>query len=87
VAIGMLDEGLLHAQLRDWYCRSGDELEQAVGGFVVDLVRGDLLVEIQAGGFAPLRRKLDLLAAEHRVRSPLLVREPRIRTSWISRAG
>jgi hypothetical protein len=68
VAIGTLNEGLLHAQLKEWYRRPGDELEQAVGEFVVDLVRGDLLVEIQTGGFAPLRRKLDLLAAEHRVR-------------------
>ena len=48
--IGTLNEGALHAQLKDWYRRPGDRLEQNVGGFVVDLVRGDLLVEIQTGG-------------------------------------
>jgi hypothetical protein len=59
--IGTLNEGALHAQLKDWYRRPGDRLEQRVEGYVIDLVRGDLLVEIQTGGFAPLRRKLDVL--------------------------
>jgi hypothetical protein len=68
VQIGTLNEGALHAQLKEWYRRPGDLLEQVAGSFVVDLVRGDLLVEIQTGGFAPLRRKLELLAQEHPVR-------------------
>jgi hypothetical protein len=68
MAIGTLNEGRLHAQLKEWYARPGDELEQPVGGFVVDLVRDDLLVEFQTGGFGPLRRKVEALTAEHRVR-------------------
>ena len=67
-AIGTLNEGALHAQLKDWYRRQGDRIEQVVDGFVVDLVRGNLLVEIQTGSFAPLRRKLELLTQRHRVR-------------------
>jgi hypothetical protein len=67
-AIGTLNEGALHAQLKDWYRRRGDRVEQVVDGFVVDLIRGKLLVEIQTGGFAPLRRKLELLTRQHRVR-------------------
>jgi hypothetical protein len=59
--IGTLNEGALHAQLKDWYRRPGDRLEEKVAGYVIDLVRGELLVEIQTGGFAPLRRKLDRL--------------------------
>jgi hypothetical protein len=66
--IGTLNEGALHAQLKDWYRRPGDRIEAVVDGFVVDLVRRDLLVEIQTGSFAPLRRKLELLLAGHRVR-------------------
>lgn len=77
-AIGTLNEGALHAQLKDWYRRPGDRLEQLVDGFVVDLIRGDLLVEIQTGGFAPLRRKLELLTRQHRVR--LLAPLPLVRT-------
>jgi len=67
-AIGTLNEGALHAQLKDWYRRRGDRIEQRVDGFVVDIARGNLLVEIQTGSFAPLRRKLDLLTQRHRVR-------------------
>ena len=75
--IGTLNEGALHAQLKDWYRRDGDRIEQVVGGFVVDLVRGNLLVEIQTGSFAPLRRKLDVLTRSHRVR--LLAPVPLVR--------
>jgi hypothetical protein len=67
-AIGTLNEGALHVQLKNWYQRPDDRIEQIVDGFVVDLVRGDLLVEIQTGSFAPLRRKLELLTRKHRVR-------------------
>jgi hypothetical protein len=68
VAIGLLNEGALHAQLKQWYARPGDLVEQTVGRHVVDVVRGDLLIEIQTGGFAPLRGKLDTLTSSHRVR-------------------
>jgi hypothetical protein len=67
-AIGTLNEGALHAQLKNWYQRPDDRIERVIDGFVVDLVRGDLLVEIQTGSFAPLRRKLELLTRQHRVR-------------------
>jgi hypothetical protein len=66
--IGTLREGALHAQLKEWYRRPGDELEKRLSGYVVDIVRGELLIEIQTGGFAPLRRKLDALTREHPVR-------------------
>ena len=82
-AIGTLNEGALHAQLKDWYGRRGDRIEQLVDGFVVDIVRGNLLVEIQTGSFAPLRRKLDLLTQRHRVRlvAPLPLARKIIRLS------
>jgi hypothetical protein len=66
--IGTLNEGALHAGLKDWCGRPGDRVEARIDGFVVDLVRGDLLIEIQTGGFAPLRRKVEQLLENHRVR-------------------
>jgi hypothetical protein len=66
--IGTLNEGALHAQLKRWCAQPGDGAEQKVDGYVVDLVRGDLLIEVQTGGFTPLRRKLDALLESHRVR-------------------
>jgi hypothetical protein len=66
--IGTMNEGALHAQLKAWYAEPGDALEQPVDGYVVDLVRGSLLVEIQTGSLAPLRWKLERLLRAHDVR-------------------
>jgi hypothetical protein len=81
--IGTLNEGALHAQLKEWYREPGDVLEEKVDGYVVDLVRGELLVEFQTGGFAPLRRKLAALAEIHRVRlvAPVAVTRRIVRLS------
>jgi hypothetical protein len=79
IGIGTLNEGALHAGLKRWLARPGDRFEVPVDGYVVDVVRGTLLIEIQTGGFAPLRRKIpDLLALGHRVR--LVVPIARTRT-------
>ena len=67
--IGELREGPLHRALKDRLARPGDRAEVRVEGFVIDLVRADgELVEIQTGGFAPLRAKLDALLDRHRMR-------------------
>src|SRR5689334_24366774 len=67
--IGELREGPLHRALKDWLARPGDRLEVPLEGYVIDLVRADgELVEIQTGGFAPLRAKLDALLDRHRMR-------------------
>jgi hypothetical protein len=81
--IGTLREGALHAQLKEWYRLPGDEVEERLSGYVIDLVRGDLLIEIQTGGFAPLRRKLELLTLEHRVRvvAPIAIERRIVRLS------
>lgn len=66
--INTFNEKPLHAGVKAWYTRPGDLQETAIGGYVIDIVRGDLLVEIQTGGFAAIRRKLYALLAGHRVR-------------------
>ncbi len=66
--IGTLNEKPLHAALKAWYAQPGDRLEVALGRYVIDIVRDDLLIEIQTGGFTAIRRKLARLAADHPVR-------------------
>ncbi len=67
--IGTLREKPLHASLKLWYARPGDQVETPVDGYVIDIVRGDLLIEIQTGGFSSLKRKLEtLLSNGHRIR-------------------
>ena len=59
----------LHASLKRFYALPDDRAEVPVDGFVIDLVRGDLLVEIQTSGFSSLKRKVtSLLELGRRVR-------------------
>ena len=65
--IGTLNEGRLHEALKARYLEDGDA-EFSVGDFVADVRRpDDVLYEIQTGGFAPLKRKLNALVETHRV--------------------
>ncbi len=50
-----------------------------VDGFVIDIVRDDLLLEIQTGNFASIRSKLKKLLRSHRVR----LIYPIAREKWI----
>ena len=67
-SIGLLNEKPLHASLKEWYARPGDRFEVAVDGFVIDIVRDDLLMEIQTGNLAAIKSKLRNLTRSHRVR-------------------
>lgn len=67
-SIGTLNEKPLHAALKEWYAQPGDRYEVSVDGFVVDVVRGDLLVEIQTANFSAIKRKLTKLIAHYPVR-------------------
>ena len=66
--IGTLNEKSLHASLKEWYARPGDRFEVSIDGFVIDILRDKLLVEIQTSGFSSIKRKVQALAANHRLR-------------------
>jgi len=66
--IGTMQEGSLHASLKAWYMLPGDLSEVTVDGYLVDIVRGELLIEIQTRNFSALKRKLKALIGRHRVR-------------------
>jgi len=66
--INVFNEKSLHAALKQWYALPTDLLETQVDGYIIDLIRGDLLVEIQTGSFSPLKRKLAALVQSHPVR-------------------
>ena len=77
--IGLLNEKELHASLKHWYARPEDRLEVPVDGFVIDIVRDDLLIEIQTSNFASIKSKLTNLARRHRVR----LIYPIVQEKWI----
>lgn len=66
--IGLLNEKALHASLKAWYAEPGDRFEVPVDGFVIDIVRGTQLLEIQTGSLASIKSKLFALLTTHPVR-------------------
>jgi hypothetical protein len=66
--IGLLNEKPLHASLKKWYAQPGDRFEVAVDGYVIDIVRDDLLLEIQTGNFASIKSKVTNLVRSHQLR-------------------
>lgn len=81
--IGTLNESSLHAGIKDFLAVPGDRFEVPLAGFVIDIVRGDELIEIQTGSFGALGNKLDRLLGEHRIR----IVHPIAVDTWIVRAG
>jgi len=81
--IGRLGESSLHAALKNWCAQPGDALEVEVDGYVIDIVRGDLLIEIQTGSFTHLKSKLRKLLADHRVQLVYPIAERK----WIVRVN
>ncbi|MCO6450058.1 MAG: hypothetical protein J5I90_04645 [Caldilineales bacterium] len=81
--IGTLGEGALHAQLKARLAQPGDEFEVVVDGYVIDIVRGDLLIEVQTRNFSAMRRKLRKLLECHQV----IVAHPIAMEKWIVRVS
>lgn len=66
--IGLLNEKPLHASLKKWYAQPGDQFETVIDGFVIDIVRDDMLMEIQTGNLAAIKSKLTNLVRSHLIR-------------------
>src|SRR6185436_9063538 len=80
--IGLLNEKPLHASLKQWYAQPGDQFEVPVDGFVIDIVRGSLLIEIQTRNLAAINSKLIRLTRSHQVR----LIYPIVKEKWIIRS-
>ena len=81
--IGTLGEKNLHSALKVWYARAGDQLEAEVDGFHIDIVRRNVLIEIQTSNFSSQKRKLNTLLENHPVRLIF----PIAQEKWIIRIG
>ena len=81
--IGTLNENPLHAALKERYARPGDSMEVKIHGYVVDVVRDDVWIEIQTSNVWQIKRKLAVLADHHPVRLVL----PVALEKWIVRVG
>ena len=77
--IGLHNETPLHASLKIWYARPQDRFEVAVDGYVIDILQGDRLVEIQTGNFAAIKGKVMHLVERY----PLRLVYPIAQEKWI----
>jgi hypothetical protein len=76
-----MGETSLHESIKRWYTKPGDKMEAWVDGYLVDIVRDNMLIEIQTRGFSAIRDKLTKLIKDYRV---LLV-HPVAHQKWIVR--
>ena len=81
MTIGTLGEKSLHADLKAWLAQPGDEVEVPLDGFVIDIVRGGTLLEIQTRHLYAMKRKLDRLLPHH----PVHIFYPIAAEKWIVR--
>jgi len=81
--IGLINEKPLHASLKQWYAQPGDRFEVPVDRFVIDIVRDDLLIEIQTRNFASINSKLCELTRSYEVRLVY----PVVQEKWIVRSA
>lgn len=79
--IGLLGESSLHASLKSWYANPSDRIEEPVNGYLIDLVRDDLLIEIQVRNFSSIKKKLTNLLEYHNIR----VVHPIAELKWIKK--
>ena len=56
-----MTEYSLHSEIKDWYMSAGDKLETKVEDFIIDILRDNLLIEIQTGNFSAIKKKLTKL--------------------------
>lgn len=79
--IGTLRENSLHSALKSLIAQPGDEIETVVDGFVIDVKREDLLIEIQTRNFSAIKSKLEKLCERY----PVQLIHPIAQEKWILR--
>ncbi len=65
--IGTHNESSLHADIKKWYFKSGDMIEEKHEGSIIDIKRGDILIEIQTKNFHAISKKLRSLLKSNKV--------------------
>jgi hypothetical protein len=63
-----MNEYSLHSEIKKVYSLIGDQFEVKIGNYIVDILRDNLIIEVQAKNFSALKEKLQVLTENHRVR-------------------
>jgi len=63
-----MNEHSLHSEIKKVYSIPGDKFEVKLDDYVVDILRGQLVIEVQTKNFSAIRGKLETLTEKHQVR-------------------
>jgi hypothetical protein len=63
-----MNECSLHLEIKQVYSIPGDQFEVKLGNYIVDILRGNLVIEVQTKNFSALKEKLQALTENLRVR-------------------
>ena len=63
-----MNEHSLHSEIKRAYSLPGDVFEAKLDNYVVDILRGELAIEVQTKNFSAVKNKLQTLTKTHQVR-------------------
>ena len=63
-----MNEFSLHLEIKKAYSLPGDQFEVKLGNYIVDILRENLVIEVQTKNFSALKEKLQVLTEKHQVR-------------------
>ncbi len=63
-----MNECSLHSEIKRIYSLPGDNFEVKLDNYIVDILRGQLIIEVQTRNFSALKEKLQTLSKKHQVR-------------------
>jgi len=63
-----MNECSLHSEIKKVYSFPGDQFEVKLGNYIVDILRENLIIEVQTKNFSALKEKLQVLTEKHQVR-------------------
>jgi hypothetical protein len=63
-----MTEYLLHQEIKTYYSQPGDKFEEPLDDYIIDILRGEMAIEIQTKNFSALKDKLKTLTTKRQVR-------------------
>jgi hypothetical protein len=63
-----MNEFSLHSEIKKAYSLPGDQFEVKLDNYIVDILRGNLAIEVQTKNFSALKEKLQMLTKKYQVR-------------------
>ena len=67
IGIGTLNEKSLHSDLIQWLAKPQDKFEEKIEGYIIDIVRGKKLLEIQTKNIPAIKKKVIALSKKFNV--------------------